>query len=238
VSAVGIGLWVYLSTQPLFWLTVTLLGYLVADRFAMLCRRHPLANPVVVAVLFVGVLLKVSGTDYRSYFDGAQFIHFLLGPATVALAVPLYRARRRVGENLLPMLAAVVAGSAVATASAVGIAAALGAPPATLASLAPKSVTTPVAMAISERLGGVPSLTAALVIITGVIGALIVTPLMNAMGIRDFAARGFAAGLASHGLGTARAFTVNSMAGVFAGVAMGMNAIVTAVLAPLLMRLF
>jgi putative effector of murein hydrolase len=136
------------------------------------------------------------------------------------------------------MLAAVVAGSAVATASAVGIAAALGAPPATLASLAPKSVTTPVAMAISERLGGVPSLTAALVIITGVIGALIVTPLMNAMGIRDFAARGFAAGLASHGLGTARAFTVNSMAGVFAGVAMGMNAIVTAVLAPLLMRLF
>ncbi len=238
MSAVGIGLWVYLSTQPLFWLTVTLLGYLVADRFAMLCRRHPLANPVVVAVLFVGVLLKVSGTDYRSYFDGAQFIHFLLGPATVALAVPLYRARRRVGENLLPMLAAVVAGSAVATASAVGIAAALGAPPATLASLAPKSVTTPVAMAISERLGGVPSLTAALVIITGVIGALIVTPLMNAMGIRDFAARGFAAGLASHGLGTARAFTVNSMAGVFAGVAMGMNAIVTAVLAPLLMRLF
>ena len=232
------GLWVYLSTTPLFWLTVTLLAYLLADRVAVLCHRHPLANPVLIAMVLVGTLLKLSGTGYATYFDGAQFIHFLLGPATVALGVPLYRNRTRVRQYLLPMLAAVLAGSLTATVSAVGVAALLGSPASTLASLAPKSVTTAVAMSISERLGGAPSLTAALVILTGILGALVVTPLMNALGIRDYAARGFAAGLASHGLGTARAFTVSSVAGAFAGIAMGMNAIVTALLAPILMRLF
>lgn len=232
------GLWVYLSTTPLFWLTVTLVAYLLTDRLAVRCGRHPLVNPVLLAVILVGTLLKLSGTSYRAYFDGAQFIHFLLGPATVALAVPLYRNRRLVRDNLMPMLAAGLAGSVVATVSAVGLAAALGASPITLASIAPKSVTTAVAMAISQRLGGVPSLTAALVIITGILGALMVTPMMNAFGIRDYAARGFAAGLASHGLGTARAFAVDSVAGAFAGIAMGLNAILTAVLAPLLLRLF
>ena len=234
----ALGLWVYLSTTPLFWLTVTLAAYLAADRIAVSCRRHPLVNSVVLAILFVGVLVKGSETSYHVYFEGAQFIHFLLGPATVALAVPLYRNRRLLGANLLPMAAATVVGSLVAMLSAVAVGAAFGAPAATLASLAPKSVTTAVAMAISERLGGVPALTAALVILTGILGALIVTPLMNAMGIRDFAARGFAAGLASHGLGTARAFAVDSVAGAFAGIAMGVNAVVTAVLAASVMRLF
>ena len=234
----ALGLWVYLSTTPLFWLTVTLVAYLAADRIALACRRHPLVNPVLLAVVVLGTLLSLSGTSYAAYFAGAQFIHFLLGPATVALAVPLYRNRRLVMDNLLPMLGAVLAGSSVATLSAVSIAALLGAKPAILASLAPKSVTTAVAMAIAERLGGLPSLTASLVIITGILGALMVTPMMNALRIKDYAARGFAAGLASHGLGTARAFAVNSVAGAFAGIAMGANAIVTAVLAPLLMRWF
>lgn len=233
-----LGLWVYLSTTPLFWLTVTLLAYLAADRVARAAGRHPLANPVLLSVVAVGTLLRLSGTGYRTYFDGAQFIHFLLGPATVALAVPLYRNRALVRANLVPMAVATLVGSAVAIGSAVGCAALLGATPSTVASLAPKSVTTAVAMAISERLGGVPSLTAVLVILTGILGALVVTPLMNAMGIKDFAARGFAAGLASHGIGTARAFTVDSVAGAFAGIAMGVNAITTAVLAPLVMRLF
>ena len=235
---IAYGLWVYLSTTPLFWLTVTLIAYLIGDRAAHLCRRHPLVNPVVIAVVIVGGLLVSSGTSYGAYFAGAQFIHFLLGPATVALAVPLYRNRRRVRDNLVPLLAAALAGSVCASASALAIAAALGAPHDILMSLAPKSVTTAVAMAISERLGGLPSLTAALVILTGIIGALIVTPMMNALGIRDYAARGFAAGLASHGLGTARAFSVNSLAGTFAGIAMGLNAVMTAVLAPLVVRLF
>ena len=232
------GLWVYLSTAPLFWLTVTLLAWLAADALAKASGRHPTVNAVLIAAVIVGTLLILSGTDYRTYFDGAQFIHFLLGPATVALGIPLYRNRALVLRNFLPMAAALAAGAVVSIASAVGIAAALGAPRAVLASLAPKSVTTPVAMAVSERLGGQPSLTAALVILTGILGAVMVTPLMNAMGMKDFAARGFAAGLAAHGIGTARAFTVDTVAGTFAGIALGLNALVTAILAPILLGLF
>lgn len=232
------GLWVYLSTAPLFWLTVTLLAWIVADALAKLSGRHPLVNAVLIAVLLVGGLLTGSGTSYRTYFDGAQFIHFLLGPATVALGIPLYRNRTLVARNLVPMLAALFAGAGVSIASALGIAAALGAPREVLASLAPKSVTTPVAMAVAERLGGQPSLTAALVILTGILGAVMVTPLMNAMGVKDYAARGFAAGLAAHGIGTARAFTVDTVAGTFAGIALGLNALVTAVLAPIVLGLF
>ena len=232
------GLWVYLSTAPLFWLTVTLLAWLAADALAKASGRHPTVNAVLIAAVIVGTLLMLSGTDYRTYFDGAQFIHFLLGPATVALGIPLYRNRALVLRNFVPMAAALAAGAVVSIASAVGIAAALGAPRAVLASLAPKSVTTPVAMAVSERLGGQPSLTAALVILTGILGAVMVTPLMNAMGMTDYAARGFAAGLAAHGIGTARAFTVDTVAGTFAGIALGLNALVTAILAPILLGLF
>jgi len=228
-------LWIYLQTTPLFWLTATLAAFFVADAIARRARRNPVVNPVLIAVALVAVLLKISGTDYQTYFNGAQFVHFLLGPATVALAVPLYRNLELVRQNLLAMLAALIVGAVTAIVSAVGIAAALGAPKVVLVSLAPKSVTAAVAMAVSENLGGLPPLTATLVIATGIIGAVVVTPLMNALRIRDFAARGFAAGLASHGIGTARAFTVDPVAGVFAGVAMGLNAVVTPALVPLIL---
>jgi predicted murein hydrolase (TIGR00659 family) len=227
-------LWVYLQTAPLFWLTATLGAYLIADALARAVDRHPLANTVLISVALVAVLLKISATDYQTYFNGAQFVHFLLGSATVALAVPLYRNLALVRENLLPMAAALVVGALVAIVSPVVIAAALGAPRAVLIS-APKSVTAVVAMAVSERAGGLPSLTAALVILTGVIGAIAVTPMMNALRIRDYAARGFAAGLASHGIGTARAFTVDPLAGAFAGIAMGLNAVATPIMVPLIL---
>ena len=228
-------LWVYLSATPLFWLTVTLGGWLVADGCARMVGRHPLANPVLIAVGLIGTLLAGTHTDYQTYFNGAQFVHFLLGPATVALGVPLLRNLDLVRRNVVPMAAALMVGSAVAIVSAVGIASMAGVPRAVVVSLAPKSVTAGVAMAVSERLGGLPSLTAALVITTGILGAMIVTPLMNALGIRDYAARGFAAGLAAHGIGTARAFSVSSVAGVFAGLAMGLNAAVTPMLVPILL---
>jgi predicted murein hydrolase (TIGR00659 family) len=231
-------LWVYLAATPLLWLTVTLAAWLVADGLARASGRHALVNPVLIAVVLVALLLRATGTDYGTYFEGAQFVHFLLGPATVALGVPLYRNLSQVRRNLLPMAAALAVGSVVAVVSAVGIAAALGVPRAVLVSLAPKSVTAGIAMGVSEALGGVPSLTAALVIATGIIGAVMVTPLMNALRIRDYAARGFAVGLASHGIGTARAFTVDPVAGTFAGIAMGLNAVVTAVLVPLMASLF
>jgi predicted murein hydrolase (TIGR00659 family) len=228
-------LWVYLLTTPLFWLTATIGAYLIAVAIAKAAGRHPLVNPVAISVALLGALLKLTGADYQTYFNGAQFVHFLLGPATVALAVPLYRNLELVTRNLVPMVAALLIGATVAIASALLVARALGAPHAVLVSLAPKSVTAGVAMAVSETLGGVPSLTAVLVIVTGILGAVIVTPLMNALGITDYAARGFAAGLTSHGIGTARAFAVDPVAGVFAGIAMGLNAVVTPAIIPLLL---
>jgi predicted murein hydrolase (TIGR00659 family) len=231
-------LWVYLSATPLFWLTVTLGAWLLADGLSVRTMRNPLVNPLLIAIALVAALLAATGTDYQTYFNGAQFVHFLLGPATVALGVPLYRNLEMVGRNLLPMLAALIVGAAVAIVSAVGVAKALGAPKTVLISLAPKSVTAGVAMAVSESLGGLPPLTAALVIATGIFGAIVVTPMMKALRIRDYAARGFAAGLASHGIGTARAFSVDPVAGVFAGIAMGLNAVATPVLAPLILPWF
>ncbi len=229
------GLWVYLQTTPLFWLTATLAAFLVADFLSKAARRSPVVNPVLIAVALVAALLKLSGTPYKTYFDGAQFVHFLLGPATVALGAPLFKNFALIRQNALPMAAALIVGALTAIVSSVALAAWLGAPRAALISIAPKSVTAGVAMAVSEKLGGLPPLTAVLVILTGVIGAVVVTPLMNALRIRDFAARGFAAGLASHGIGTARAFTVDPVAGVFAGVAMGLNAVVTPAIVPLIL---
>jgi len=223
-------IWVYLAAEPLVWLTATLAAYAAADWIAQRLGYHPLANPVVIAAAALIILLKATETDYPTFFEGAQFVHFLLGPATVALAVPLWRNIEAVRKSLLPILAALVAGSLTAVASALSIAWALGAPGPVLASLAPKSVTAPIAMGLAEAIGGIPSLAAVLVISTGILGAVIVTPLMNALGIRDFAARGFAVGVTSHGIGTARAFQVSEIAGTFAGIGMGLNGALTALI--------
>jgi predicted murein hydrolase (TIGR00659 family) len=228
-------LWVYLARSPLLWLTVTILAYCLCDRISAALRRAPLANPVLMSMCLVGLLVRGTGTPYATYFDGAQFIHFLLGPATVALAIPLYQHRHLVARSILPMTCALIAGSFTALVSAVVIARALGAPASVVTSIAPKSVTAAVAMGISGRLGGDPGLTAVLVILTGILGAIIVTPLMNGLRITDKRARGFAAGLAAHGIGTARAFQVDPVSGTFAGIAMGLNALLTAVIVPLLL---
>jgi len=227
-------LWVYLRASPLLWLTATLAAYLAASQVQALLGRHPLANPVLIAVAVLVLVLRVSGTPYPTYFAGAQFVHFMLGPATVALAVPLVAEAGQVRRLLLPMVVAVVAGSVTAITTAMGVGWALGASRTTLLSLAPKSVTTPIAMAISEQVGGLPGLTAVLVILTGITGAVVVTPLMDLLGLRDYAARGFAAGVASHGIGTARAFQVNELAGTFAGLGLALNGLVTSMLAPVL----
>jgi putative effector of murein hydrolase len=210
-------LWVYLSQSPLLWLTVTLLTYAIADAVSLRTHRHPLANPVLHSMWVIGAFLLLTGTSYTTYFGGAQFVHFLLGPATVALAVPLYENRKVVVAAILPMLVALVVGSVLA--------------------LAPKSVTAGVAMGISESLHADPSLTAVAVVLTGIMGAITVTPLMNRIGITDFRARGFAVGIAAHGIGTARAFQVDAVAGVFAGIAMSLNALVTSLLVPLAVTL-
>lgn len=236
-SAATLDIWVYLAASPLLWLTLTLAAFALAARIARASGGHPLVNPVLISAAILIALLMATGTPYASYFAGAQFVHFLLGPATVALAVPLHRNRARIRANLAPMLLALAAGSLTAILVATASARLLGAPREVWVSLAPKSVTAPIAMALAERFGGLPTLAAALVITTGVLGAMIVTPLMNALRIKDFAARGFAAGLAAHGIGAARAFQVDAVAGAFAGVAIGLNGALTALILPVLMPL-
>jgi predicted murein hydrolase (TIGR00659 family) len=227
-------IWVYLAATPLLGLTLTLLVYHGAFLFYQRCGFNPLANPVAVAVAVLAALLWATGTPYATYFEGAQFVHFLLGPATVALSVPLFEQLARLKRLWLPMLGALVVGTLTATVTAVGVGWALGASRATLASLAPKSVTSPVAMGISEKIGGLPSLTAVLVVGTGVTGAVCARFLFDALRIRDPIVRGFALGNAAHGIGTARAFQVSEEMGAFAGLAMGLTALFSAVVLPLL----
>lgn len=229
--------WVYLSASPLLFLTLTLAAYVIGDAIYRRAGLSPWANPVLIAVVLLVGLLLATGTSYADYFEGAQFVHFLLGPATVALAVPLYRNVRALRRAMLPLAVALLGGTLTAVGSAVGIAWALGATRETLLSLAPKSVTTPIAMGISEAIRGLPSLTAVLVILTGILGAVLATATLNLLRIRDWRARGFAIGLAAHGIGTARALSLNEVAGAFASLAMGLNGLATAILVPLLIRL-
>lgn len=231
-------IWVYLAASPLLGLTVTLIAYQAGYWLYRKSGHNPLVNPVLIAVVALVALLKLTDVDYLTYFEGAKFVHFLLGPATVALAIPLFQQLRQLRESMLAILVSVVAGSLMAAVSAVAIAWALGASRETLLSLAPKSVTTPIAMGIAEKIGGLPSLTAVLVILTGMTGAMFTTYTLNLLGITDWRARGLAIGVASHGIGTARAILVHPLAGAFAGLAMGLNGIATALLLPLLATWF
>ncbi len=230
-------IWVYLNASPLFHLTLTMVAFQAASWLFEKGGRNPLLNPVLGAIILVVSVLFVTGTDYATYFEGAQFVHFLLGPATVALAIPLYRQWDKVRRSALAIGASLVTGSLVAILTAVGTAWLLGGSETLLASIAPKSTTAPVAMAISQDFGGLPSLTAVLVIVSGILGAMFGPMLLNLVGVEDWSARGLAVGTASHGIGTARALQVNETAGAFSGLAMGLNAVATALLVPILWRL-
>ncbi|MFN3645107.1 MAG: LrgB family protein [Gemmobacter sp.] len=230
-------IWGYLGREPLLWLTLTLSAYVIGDAASRASGRHPLVNPVLSAVALLAAILWATRTPYLVYFEGAQFVHFMLGPATVALAVPLHAQWGRLRRAAVPMLGAVVAGVCVSVVSVVWIGHALGVDRAVLLSMVPKSATAPVALGVSEAIGGSPTLTAVLVILTGVMGAIVATPLLNALRLRDWRARGLAVGVAAHGIGVARAVQVHETAGAFAAVGMGLSAILTAVLAPVLARL-
>ncbi|MGB1110745.1 MAG: LrgB family protein [Gammaproteobacteria bacterium] len=227
-------LWVYLSAEPLLHLTLTLVAFQIGLWLFERFNNLPLLNPVLIAIVLIAALLTLTDTPYSEYFEGAQFVHFLLGPATVALALPLYKHFDAIRRSAPALLVSIISGSVAAIVSAVGLAWLLDASEQTLISMAPKSVTSPVAMGITEQLGGIPSLTAVFVILTGIIGAMFGPALLDLIGVRDWRARGLAMGVASHGIGTARAIMLNPVAGAFAGLAMGLNALATAILLPLL----
>ena len=230
--------WVYLSASPLTALTTTLVAYLMGDLIYQKSGKMPILNPVLIAVIVITIGLTVTGIGYWTYFEGAQFVHFLLGPATVALAIPVARLLRTMRSGFGALAVALVLGSATAAISAVYIAELLQASEQTVLSLAPKSVTTPIAMGIAERIGGLPSLTAVCVIMTGIIGAMLGPYVLNLARITSWDARGFAMGVAAHGIGTARAIQINQEAGAFASLAIGLNGLATATLIPILYSLW
>ena len=231
-------LWVYLSATPLFGLTATLTVYVAAQAAYQRLGHVPWANPVLWTVLVLAVVLTVSRTPYPSYFSGAQFIHFLLGPAVVALAWPLWQRRAELRQRALAVGLAALAGGAAAAGSAVGLGWALGLPAPVLRSLAPKSVTAPVAMGIAEQLGGIPALAAVFAVLTGLVGAVGAKYLFDTLRVTEPAVRGYALGTTSHGIGAARALQVHPDAGAYAALALGVQALLASLLMPLLARFF
>ncbi|URI09152.1 LrgB family protein [Aquincola tertiaricarbonis] len=230
-------IWVFLAQSPLLWLTLTVLVYLGALALYRRSGLNPLVNPVLVSVAAIVTVLLLTRTPYPQYFEGAKFVHFLIGPATVALAIPLYNQLARLKRMAWPVGIALLSGCITAIVSAVGIGWLLGATPETLRSLAPKSSTMPIAMGVAERIGGLPSLAAVAVAVTGISGAIMARSLFNLLKIQDPAVRGFAVGVASHAIGTARALQVHEQAGAFSALAMALNGIATALLVPLLLAL-
>lgn len=231
-------LWVYLSATPLFGLTATLVIYVVACALYERVEQAPWANPVLWTVLALVALLAISGTPYPVYFSGAQFIHFLLGPAVVALAWPLWQRRAQLRRRASALLLASLVGGSVAAGSAVLLGWAMGLPSELLRSLAPKSVTAPVAMGIAEALGGIPALAAVFAVLTGLVGALGARYLLDALRVTEPEIRGFALGTASHGIGAAHAMQVHADAGAYAGLALGMQVVLSTLLLGFVSRLF
>lgn len=214
----------------LLWMAATLLVFAGFDRVSKRFGRPPLLHPVLWSVPVLIAALWATRTPYAVYADATRFITFLLGPAVVCMAVPIWAQRATIRRLALPVGLALIAGSLTAIVSAVGIVWAFGAPDAVLASMAPRAATSPVGMAVAETLGGIPALAAVIIVFSGVLGAMIATPLMNAMRMRDYRVRGFAVGVSAHGVGSARAFQVSPVAGAYAGLGMALNAVMTTLL--------
>ena len=227
-------LWDHLASNPVLWLCLTLLAYQIGIWVYQKSGYITLLSPFVIAVAILLAILFGTHTQYETFFAGAQFVHFLLGPATVALAVPLFDQRLRLAKLWAPLLIGVVVGCVVGVISTVLLGALLGASFESIMSMAPKSVTTPIAMGISEKMGGIPEFTAGIVVLTGIVGSLLATPIFKLCRIKKDYVKGFSLGVAAHGMGTSRAFQISDKAGAFSGLAMGLAGIVTAFAAPMI----
>jgi predicted murein hydrolase (TIGR00659 family) len=226
-----------LLQNPLFGVGLTLAAYALAQKLYQRTGAI-LFNPVFTSIVAIILLLRLMGIPYATYARGGQFILFLLGPAVVALAVPLYTRRQEILAKKGPILIGVAVGALTSIVTASGLAWLLGGSAEVVLSLAPKSVTTPIAIGIVEKIGGIAPLTAAIVVLTGCLGAICGPEFCRWIGIRDPAAMGLAIGTASHGIGTARMLEVDRLGGAVAGLAIGLNGLMTALVLPLLVELF
>ena len=227
-----------LSATHLPWLVLTMVVYLATMALYKRSQCHPLLIPVFPSVVIIVGILLATDTPYDTYKQGVEWLNILIGPATVALAIPLYAQRARIRTLWRPICVALTVGCVVALFSAMGIAWALGGSWETIISLAPKSATIPIALPMSERFGGLPSLAAVAVAVTGISGCMLAPLLMRLVRSNDPAVEGFAQGLTAHAIGTARSIQINPTAGAFAALAMGLNGVLTALLMPLCVALF
>jgi len=224
--------WLAIAGHPLFFIGLTLAAYQLS-LVAYERTRLPLLHPVLGSIGILLVVLWLLDVQFPTYRDAVGPLLVLLGPATVALAVPLYLNLRRIRQFFWPILITLLTGGVFATVSVIALGWLLGASPAVLMTLAPKSVTTPIAMLVAEQIGGIAALVAVFVMFTGVLGAVIGPWLLSRCGVSDPAARGMAMGLAAHAVGTARSLEESEETGAFAALAMSLMGMATAVLLPL-----
>lgn len=227
--------WAWLSASPLFGITLTLVAYQAARSLWARAGGPAWLNPVLVAIVLAGAALWSLGVDYSDYMAGGSYISFLLGPATVALALPLHYEGRLVRRAAVPVLAGVLTGSAASIVLAYTLTRSLGGDEELALSMSPKAATTPVSIALADSVGGIPELTAVFTILAGVLGAVAAPAVLSALRFRDLRVRGLAIGASSHGIGTSRALEEHRTEGAFSGLAMGLNALATALLLPLLL---
>lgn len=226
--------WDWLRDSPLFLLTATLAAYQVGLWLRDRTSRHPLAQPVLVAIVIVGGLITLLDIDYPGYRDATELITFWLGPATVALAIPLHRQLSRLRGLIAPMVVGVLVGAATSVTTGVLLLRLLDGDDVLERSLAAKATTTPVAIALTESIGGVGELAAVFAILVGILGAVAGPSLLDLLRVRDPRVRGLAVGSVSHGIGTARMLHDNEIEGAFSGLAMGLTALATSAVLPLL----
>ena len=231
-------IWVYLSGNPLFALVITLGAYAIGVKIYESTQRNPLANPLPIAVVLISSVLLALDMPYVKYFEGAQFVHFLLGTATVSLAVPIYKGRSALQGRVGVLLLALIAGGVTSILVSVSVLRLLGADQALIQGMYAKSVTTPIAMGIADRIHASPTLTAVFALSSGVIGAVLGRWIFNLLRITAWWQRGFALGVAAHGVGTSRALSIHPAAGALASLGMGLSGILGSVLIPVLFRYF
>ena len=226
-----------LSGQPLFGVGLTLLTYAVANILWEKARKNPFLNPVLVASAALALFLVALSISYEDYLLQAQPINETLAVIVVLLAVPLWRQFHLIRAACGPLLIALACGSVAALASTLLVPLINGADDVILATVAPKSATAAVAVQVSERLGGLAGLTAVIVISTGVFGAAFGPAILGRVGVADERALGFSLGVASHAIGTARAFQISETAGAFASLGMILHALAAVLLVPPVLRL-
>ncbi|GBQ23130.1 LrgB family protein [Acetobacter estunensis NRIC 0472] len=223
------------NMETLFWLCVTLGMFALGIKLQLRLGRAPWANPVLFAIVMVALALFATQTPYDTYFHSVQIIHFLLGPATVALAIPLADSIRLVTRSLPAMTLALLAGSITSVVSGIVFVLLLGGSHEVALSMAPKAVTTPIAIAITEQIGGIPALTAAFAILGGIIAAMIGESTLRRLGITDWRAHGLAAGIAGSGIAAAQVAQRDPVGAAFAALGIGLNGLVTALIVPLVL---